>query len=127
MANPADPMAEPDDENPEWTEADFARARPFREVFPGSGDGQPAAELPAEPPSDGAAMTEAQSEELERLRGENAALRAALKAEKLAHRRTITRIFGALRESAIANRLPLPGERPPPIEATASRSGDQAR
>ena len=26
-------MAE-DDDNPEWTEADFARARPFKEVFP---------------------------------------------------------------------------------------------
>jgi uncharacterized protein (DUF4415 family) len=24
----------PDEENPEWTEEDFARARPFREVFP---------------------------------------------------------------------------------------------
>jgi uncharacterized protein (DUF4415 family) len=24
----------PDDENPEWTEEDFARARPFREFFP---------------------------------------------------------------------------------------------
>jgi uncharacterized protein (DUF4415 family) len=23
-----------DDDNPEWTAADFARARPFREVFP---------------------------------------------------------------------------------------------
>ena len=23
-----------DDENPEWTEADFARAKPFRDVFP---------------------------------------------------------------------------------------------
>ena len=23
-----------DDDNPEWTEADFARARPFKEVFP---------------------------------------------------------------------------------------------
>ena len=22
------------DENPEWTDADFARARPFKEVFP---------------------------------------------------------------------------------------------
>ena len=24
----------PDDENPEWTEADFARARPFTDAFP---------------------------------------------------------------------------------------------
>ena len=24
----------PDEENPEWTEEDFARARPFKEVFP---------------------------------------------------------------------------------------------
>lgn len=23
-----------DDDNPEWTDADFARARPFPEVFP---------------------------------------------------------------------------------------------
>jgi uncharacterized protein (DUF4415 family) len=23
-----------DDDNPEWTEADFARAKPFKEVFP---------------------------------------------------------------------------------------------
>jgi uncharacterized protein (DUF4415 family) len=37
MAEKSDrPAAEPeiDDENPEWTQADFARARPFKEVFP---------------------------------------------------------------------------------------------
>ena len=34
--NPADYDDKPidDDENPEWTEEDFARARPFKEVFP---------------------------------------------------------------------------------------------
>jgi uncharacterized protein (DUF4415 family) len=28
------PYGVPDEENPEWTEEDFARARPFAEVFP---------------------------------------------------------------------------------------------
>lgn len=41
-----------DAENPEWTEADFARARPFKEVFPEQfaawkrGPGRPKSETP---------------------------------------------------------------------------------
>ena len=34
MANELKPPSEDFDENPEWTEEDFARARPFKEGFP---------------------------------------------------------------------------------------------
>lgn len=36
LIDPHDDQSKPidDEDNPEWTEADFANARPFREVFP---------------------------------------------------------------------------------------------
>ncbi len=47
-----DPEIITDDDNPEWTEADFARAKPFRDVFPKQygewkrGRGRPQIEIP---------------------------------------------------------------------------------
>ncbi len=35
-----------DADNPEWTEAAFARARPFKEVFPGRKMGRPSVASP---------------------------------------------------------------------------------